>query len=710
MKITTSLISLCLLMTVSLWAQKQTFTLDDVVNGGKNYSQLRPESLNKLMWATNNSFTYVDNDTTMVMQTVNGKKSTLFTLSQLQAIAPEYTGKRLPYYRWHNGQVIQFFLYNQHLFYDYTTAKTWSIKLPETARNADLCFDKKQIAYTIDNNVYYATPDNEQTSITKEESSDIVCGQTVHRNEFGIMKGTYWSKDGNNLAFYRKDESMVEDYPLVDILAREGKAKLIKYPMAGMASHEIKVGIYNMASEKTVYLNTGAPYDRYFTNISWAPDNKHIYIAELNRGQDTMNLNCYNATTGELVKTLFTETDEQYVEPQHALLFLPNNPQQFIWQTQRNGYNHLYLYNTDGTLLEQLTDGEWEVTDVLGFDSKAKNLLITTTEKSYIDRHTYVLNIAKKIRKSLTTNSGMHRSQMSKDGKYILDTWSNVETPLVSDLIATRTGKKTNLFTAENPYADYDLGEVKLFTLKADDDTELQCRMILPPNFDANKTYPTIVYVYGGPHAQLIQNRWKGGAQMWQYYMAQKGYIMFTLDNRGTPYRGADFEQIIHRQLGKTEMKDQMLGYDYLTQLEYVDKERMGVFGWSFGGFMTTSLMTQYPDAFKVGVAGGPVIDWSNYEIMYGERYMDSPQENPEGYEACKVTNYAKDLKGRLLMIHGAQDPVVVWQHSQKFVRQCVEDGVQLDYFVYPTHEHNVRGKDRVHLMDKITRHFDDFL
>jgi dipeptidyl-peptidase-4 len=252
---------------------------------------------------------------------------------------------------------------------------------------------------------------------------------------------------------------------------------------------------------------------------------------------------------------------------------------------------------------------------------------------------------------------------------------------------------------------------MSVFTIKAaDDKTDLYCRLIKPLNFDPSKKYPAIVYVYGGPHAQLVEDSWLGGTSLWDFYMAQKGYVIFTVDNRGSSNRGLEFENIIHRNLGITEMEDQLKGIEYLKNLGYVDMDRIGVTGWSYGGFMTISLMTHYPEVFKVGVAGGPVIDWKYYEVMYGERYMDTPDENPDGYEKTSLLNYAKELKGRLLIIHGAIDNTVVWQHSLTFLEECIKNKILVDYFVYPRHEHNVSGIDRLHLMRKITQYFDDYL
>ncbi len=710
MKKTVTFIFISLLF-ISLSAQNKQLTINDVVIGSSNYSSFYPQKLNKLQWADTEHYSYVKDDSTLILSSTNGKEKAILTTNEIKAVDSSFTASKIPNYKWHNGQEIELFLKGKRLFYNPYKHSSWEINYPQDAKHLDLSYETKQLAYTIGNNLYYANSDNNQNVITNDPDTGIVNGQSVHRNEFGINKGIFWSPDGQSIAFYHKDESMVGDYPLVDVNAREAKATLIKYPMAGMASQQVSIGIYNTDNKTTTYLQTGKADDHYLTNIAWSPDNKTIYVAELNRAQDTLHFNSYNATDGHFIKTLFVETDKEYVEPLSPMLFLPHHPTQFIWQSRRDGYNHLYLYSTDGTLIRQITKGDWEVTDILGFDKNEKHVFISSTEKSYLERHTYAIDINKDAKTCLTKHKGYHKSKLSPEGKYVLDVWSDIEIPLVTDLISIKNDKSTTLLKADNPYQDYTLGQIKMLSVKsADGETDLACRMILPPNFDTSEKYPVIIYVYGGPHSQMMNSSWQGNVRKWQLYMAQKGYIMFCMDNRGTSYRGADFEQVIHRHLGKNEMEDQIKGYEYLTSLPYVDSDRIGIFGWSYGGFMTTSLMTHYPDAFKVGVAGGPVIDWSNYEIMYGERYMDTPQENPDGYAESNVCKYAKDLKGRLLIIHGGQDPTVVWQHSQKFLNECIKDGVQLDYFVYPNHQHNVRGQDRVHLMEKITRYFDDFL
>jgi dipeptidyl-peptidase-4 len=477
--------------------------------------------------------------------------------------------------------------------------------------------------------------------------------------------------------------------------------------MAGGQSHYVTVGIYNAVINSTTWIRTGLPTDQYLTNIAWSPDDKWVYIAVLNREQNHMKLNQYNANTGEFAKTLFEEKDDKYVEPLVPVLFVKNKPDQFIWQSNRDGWNHLYLYNADGTLIKQLTKGNWEVLDVKGFDTKGENLFYTATEESPITKNLYQLNIKTGLSKRVTAASGVHTAQVSTDGSTVIDVYSTTDNPRTIALTEIKTGKSKQLLQAVNPIADYAMGKLSIFTIKNTTGTDLYCRMFKPVNFDSTKKYPVIVYWYGGPHAQMILNGWNGGAgDYWFQYMAQRGYVVFTLDTRGSDNRGKAFEQTIFRKAGEAQMEDLVSGVNYLMALSFVDKNNMGLFGWSYGGFMTTDFVLHHPGVFKAAVAGGPVMDWKYYEIMYGERYMDTPQENPEGYEATNLIKQAGKLKDKLLLIHGLQDPVVVQQHSVNFVKACVDAGVQVDYMIYPGHEHNVLGKDRAHLYQKVTDYF----
>ncbi len=563
------------------------------------------------------------------------------------------------------------------------------------------------IAYLEDHNLVVRSVGGAVNKVTSDGSKDIVYASSVHREEFGITKGTFWSHDGQLLAFYRMDQSMVADYPIIDWSKVPAVNENIKYPMAGGKSHEVTVGVYNAATKQLLYLQTGEPADQYLTNIAWSPDDKYVFIAVLNRQQDHMKLNQYEAASGKFVKTLFEETDDKYVEPLVPMLFLPDNAGQFIWQSNRDGWNHLYLYDTAGTMLRQLTKGDWEVIDVKGFDEKGGNLFIVTTQQSPITKQLAAVNIKKGTVKSITVADAVHLPQISTDGKYVLDVYSSTTDPRTIELREVASGKTKTLLQASNPLESYSTGNLNIFTIKNNAGTELYARLFRPVNFDSTKKYPVIVYWYGGPHAQLVTNSWNGGAgDYWFQYMAERGFVVFTLDTRGSDNRGRAFEQSIFRRAGVMQMEDLMAGVQYLQQLSYTDKDRMGLFGWSYGGFMTTDFMLNHAGIFKAAVAGGPVMNWAWYEVMYGERYMDTPQENPEGYAATDLTKQVEKLRGKLLLIHGLQDPVVVQQHSVNFVKACVDKNIQVDYMIYPGHEHNVLGKDRAHLYQKVTDYF----
>lgn len=709
----------CLFFEMNSLAQEKSLTLEDLIPGGKTYQNFVPKTDYKVQWYGDNLVFSNEEEMLFANPQKPDEKKSLLTQSELNALLNEKETKLsgLSFVPFENQILATVFVpAEEKQFYLDLNNKTIAFEIPKKKdwANSDFCQENKRLAFTQENNLYLSDSEGKVVTIAEDSNPYIVYGQAVHRNEFGIQKGTFWSPKGNFLAFYRMDETMVGDYPLVDISQREAKLKNIKYPMAGMASHEVTVGIYELSTGKTVYLKTGEPKDHYLTNISWDPNEKYIYIAELNREQNHLQLNQYDIMSGEKTRTLFEERNDRYVEPEHPLLFLKKTPTQFIWQSKRTGYNHLYLYDTTGKLIRPLTSGNYDITDVLGLDKDEKQVFVVSNELSPIEFQIYKVTLKTSQKTQLTFDAGVHNAQLSFSGKYLLDRFSNLNTPLNIDLIDADNSSKfkpVRLQTAENPYKGYVLPEISLGSLKAaDGKTDLYYHLIKPVNFDPNKKYPVIIYVYGGPHSQLIKNDWLASARGWSLYMAQKGYVVFSMDNRGTSNRGFEFESIIHRQLGITETADQMCGVKFLQSLSYVDKDRFGVHGWSYGGFMTTNLMLRHPEIFKVGVAGGPVIDWKYYEVMYGERYMDTPQENPEGYEQSNMNNLAGNLKGRFLIIHGNMDQTVVWQNSLSFLRACITAGTYPDYFVYPGQEHNMTGTDRVHLHEKITRYFEDYL
>lgn len=676
---------------------------------------LYPTTLSNIKWQGNTGrYTWQIPNAVLIGNVNNDQKDTLINLKQFNELltaSDKKPVKRIPSINWTNDYTMQFNIGND--YYSFNLAKSWkdgvlslNHSLPAEAANADAAPVTGYMAYTIENGLYISDG-TRQIAVAEDQNKGIVYGQTVHRNEFGISNGTFWSPTGNMLAFYRMDESMVTEYPQVDITARVAELKSIRYPMAGMASHQVTVGVYNIKNRKIVYLKTGEPKELYLTNIAWSPNQQYIYIAVLNRDQNYLKLNQYDVNTGNFMKTLFEEKNDRYVEPLNPMMFIPGNDNEFIWQSQRDGFNHLYLYSVNGMLIKQLTSGNWMVTGISGFDETTKGLYYTSSEASHIGENLYYVNLKTGKHQQLTTNRGTHRLEIRPDGKYFITTYNNLETPSVTLLVEIKTNKTKELNRSANPLSEYALGETSIFTIKAaDNQTDLYCRLIKPANFDATKKYPVFIYVYGGPHAQLVTDTWMSGGLFLQY-MAQKGYVVFTMDNRGSANRGFAFESIIHRNVGKAEMADQMKGVEYLRTLPYIDANRIGVDGWSYGGFMAVNMKLTYPDIFKVTSAGGPVCDWKYYEVMYGERYMDTPEQNPEGYKAASLIERADQLQGKLLIIHGGIDNTVVWQQSLAFVKACIDNKKQLDYFVYPTHEHNVGGIDRAHLYRKISEYFD---
>jgi dipeptidyl-peptidase 4 len=709
-----SLTLLLIVLTTICIAQNKTLTIDDAVLKGR--TSLAPSKLANLQWlpsSSNYSYTTANN-VLVVMNATTNKLVQNIALSninkQLKTITQD-TLSALPNAEWINNTTFNFSHKNFILAYSTITklvTATGYFYAVDDMENVDKSIVQHRLAFTEGDNLYIQDGRNKVT-VSTDGNHNLTYGQAASRSEFGITKGTFWSPKGNALAFYKVNNAQVTDYPIVDWTKNPATVENIKYPFAGNASQIVNVGVYNIDTKTTTYLKTGEPNDKYLTNITWSPDEQTIYIAEVNRAQNEMNLNVYNATSGAFIKTLFTEKDSKYTEPQHALYFNPNNSQQFIWQTDKDGFNHLYLYDVNGTFIKQLTKGSFETLALHGIDAK-NNVYYTSNETGFINTELYQTNITTGIKTLLTKDVGQNTSALNFDFSYVINNYQSATTPRIVSIISIAKNVATVLHTATNPLAEYALGAMKLFTLKNTEGTPLQCRMFLPTNFDSTKKYPVVVYLYNGSHVQLVKNTWLAGGDLWYHYMAQKGFIIFSLDGRGSDNRGKAFEKATHRKLGTCEMEDQLVGVNYLKSLPYVDATRLGIHGWSFGGFMTTSFMTRNAGTFKVGVAGGPVIDWKQYEIMYTERYMDTPQENEDGYKANCLLNHADKLQGKLLMIHGCDDDVVTWQNSLQFVHKCNTLGKQLDYYAYPAQKHNVTGKQRAHLMKKITDYFIDNL
>ena len=703
---------------------QKTFTLEDLNYGGTNFYNMRVQTRYTNWWG--DELIKGDVEACYLVNKQTGKEQVLFELKDVNALLDGDKSHQVHHlmsctFPYSNKTLAYIVTGKQHLLYNWAKKKIEWIQNKETTDVQSWNAQSLSTAYILNNNLFVSDKKGNKTQLTTDGSSDIVYGKAVHRDEFGIYKGLFWSNDGEQLAFYRMDQSMVETYPQVNVFTPIATLEPEKYPMAGRTSHKVTVGIYNASTGKTIYLAVGDPTNRYFTNIQWSPDNKILYLIELNRKQTKMQLDAYDAATGKKIKTLYTEESNKYVHPVTPITFLPWNKNQFILQSEKDGYNHLYLFNTNGELQRQITSGKWVVLDLMGFNSSKKCAYILSTECNPIQNNIFAVDIASGKRTLLDNGKGCHantygennkhRLAVSESGKWIIDNYSEPQVPRNINIINTENKKTLTWFIAPNPWKGYTVPEFTSGSIKAaDNQTDLYYRMVKPTNFDPNKKYPTIIYVYGGPGVRNVEARWNYSSRGWETYMAQKGYLLFILDNRGSSDRGLEFEQATFHKLGVEEMKDQMKGVDFLTSLPYVDKNRIGVHGWSFGGFMTTNLITTYPEVFKVGVAGGPVINWEWYEVMYGERYMGTPQDNKEGYNNSNLLNKAKNLKGKLQIITGMNDPVVVPQHAENFLKSCIDAGTQPDFFIYPGEGHNMRGHSSVHLHERITQYFEDYL
>jgi dipeptidyl-peptidase-4 len=731
----TSKLLLCMFLfsSIAMAQQKKQFSVDDLVPGGSTFYNLQPENLFTTWWG--NVCVKQDADACYTLSARDGSAKQLFSLKDLNKWAATTDSDKIhscynvsfPYA---GKTLVRTQTKQEYLLVDWKAGRVvWRQPCKQEADNMDWNAASRNMAYTVGDNLFVTTADGRTLAVSKDGSNDLVYGKSVHRDEFGITKGTFWSPQGDRLAFYRMDQSMVPDYPQVNIDTRIATLIPDKYPMAGEKSHKVTVGIFNPSDASTVWLQAGDPTDRYFTNISWAPDGKKIYMIELNRDQNYAQLVAYDAKTGQRLNVIYEEKHPRYVEPLHGLTFLPWDSNKFIYQSQCDGYNHLYLFDLahavngdwiDGVQggkhrayceMKQLTKGKFVVLGLVGFNRQAKTVLIRSNELSPLKTNLFVVDVATGHRTLLGSEKGVHSASLSSDGSMVLDRYSAPDVTRSINLIATNGGKQTNLLTAADPWKDYAVPQISCGSIKAADGvTDLYYRMVKPAGFDPAKKYPTVVYVYGGPHDHLVDASRNYMVRGWEILMAQKGYLLFILDNRGSEDRGLEFENCTFRHLGDTEMQDQMKGMEFLKSLPYVDANRMGIHGWSFGGFMTINMMCTHPDVFKVGVAGGPVIDWQYYEVMYGERYMDTPQTNPEGFKGSNLRLKAKNLQGKLQIITGYDDNTCVQQHTLSFLRASIEAGKQVDYFTYPGDVHNMVGKDRIHLTNRIIQYFEEHL
>jgi len=573
--------------------------------------------------------------------------------------------------------------------------------------------DGKFVSFVRNHNLWLVNlADGKERAITQGGTEEIRKGELdwVYPEELEIKTAYWWSPDSSAIAYLEMDERRVSQYPLVDFSSPRGEAELERYPVAGGANPVVRVLVVFVQGGEPRAMDIGAETDIYIPRVNWLNDSKHIAIQHLNREQNTLDLLIADAATGK-TRTALSEQDPNWVNVSDDLYFFKDG-KRFLWSSERTGYRHLYLYNLDGKLLAQLTKGEWEVTSLNAVEESKGVVYFTATEKSPLERHLYRVGVDGSGFTRITKEEGTHDGVLAPNAATFYDTHSNTAAPPRQDLYRT-DGSRIAVINENQvaELADYHLSPVEFLTVKSRDGVLLNASIIKPPNFDAQRKYPVLVSTYGGPHAQVVRNAWGGSSFLWHELMAQKGYIIFLLDNRGSAGRGHVFETPLHLRLGAQELSDQRDGVQYLKSLPYVDASRIGIWGWSYGGHMTLHAMFEAGDDFKAGFAGGPVTDWRYYDSIYTERYLGLPQKNEKGYRDSSPVKYAAQLKGKLLIAHGTGDDNVHFANTLTVINEFIEAGTYVEVLAFPGRGHGVSDPPaRRVLMQRVTQFFLDNL
>lgn len=564
-----------------------------------------------------------------------------------------------------------------------------------------------EVAFVRDNNIYikYLNSGRESRVTINGEFNKIINGAPdwVYEEEFGFSKAFSWSPEGKYLAYYKFDETKVRQYsmPIYDSLYPEHYT--YKYPKAGEANSVVSIHVYNTETKGTTIMNTGIEEDQYIPRIKWTKDPNTLCILRMNRLQNKLEILLTDALSG-ISNPVYTENNEKYIEITDNLYFLDDN-KSFLITSEGLGYNHIFQYGLDGKLIGQVTKGNWDVTKLIGYDEKSKVVLYESAEVSPLERHVYSIDLKGKSKVKLTSRPGTNSADFSATFKYFINENTSANTPLYISVI-DKSGKEVRVLQKNEDLAsrlkDFGFAKVEFLKVKAGKE-ELNAWMIKPGDFDPAKKYPVFMYVYGGPGSQTVTDEWSYNLP-WFELLAQKGYIVASVDNRGTGARGEDFRKVTYMELGKYETEDQINAAKYFGNLPYVDKNRIGIFGWSYGGYMTSLCLTKGADVFKMGIAVAPVTNWRYYDNIYTERYMRTPQENASGYDDNSPIHFVSELKGKFLLVHGTADDNVHFQNSMEFVSELVKANKQFDAFFYPNSNHGMNGRNaRYHLYTKMT-------
>ncbi len=570
--------------------------------------------------------------------------------------------------------------------------------------------DGKQVAFARDNNLFVVdlASMQEKQLTTNGKFNQIINGSAdwVYEEEFEFAKAFFWSPNSDKIAYYSFDESRVPEYNMQVWNGLYPTDYRFKYPKAGEPNSVVEIYVYDLGKNAPVKMDVGPEKDQYIPRINWTTDNDLLSIRRMNRLQNTLEILHANAETGAS-KVILTEKDKAYVEITDDLTYLKGG-KQFIMSSEKDGYRHLYLYDMKGKEVRQITKGKWEISSVLGFDEKNNTVFYTSTEVSPMTRQLYRISLKGKDKTRLTKENGTHNINLSPDFKYFIDYFSNANTPLTVSLHSGKDGKLIKTLednaALKSRLAQYETSKLEFFDFKTSENVSLNGWMIKPANFDASKKYPVLMFVYGGPGSQQVNDAWNAKDFMWYQLLAQKGYMIVCVDNRGTGGRGAEFKKSTYANLGKLEVQDQIEGAKYLGSLPFVDKDRIGIWGWSFGGYVTLLALTKGAEYFKAGIAVAPVTNWRFYDSIYTERFLKTPQENAAGYDENSPVQFADKLKAKLFLVHGTGDDNVHVQNSMAMTDAFIKANKQFESFYYPNRNHGIYGgSTRLHLYTQMT-------
>lgn len=598
--------------------------------------------------------------------------------------------------------------------YDRKTKSLTPVSSGEKQMYATFSPDGNKIGFVRGNNIYIKDlASGKETQVTNDGShNNIINGATdwVHEEEFAFSVAYFWSPDSKKIAYYKFDESKVKEFSFDEFnnqLYPSGYK--FKYPKAGENNSVVTIHTYDLASASDKLMDIGKVIDQYIPRIKWTMDSNTLSIVRMNRYQNKLELLFNNATTGDS-KTVYTESCDTYIdihEGQGDYVYFTADKGSFIIMTEIDGFNHIYRYDMTGKLMNQITKGNWDVVSFLGIDEKTKTIFYSASESTATEKDIYSVKIDGSGKKKVSKEKGMHSPEFSTGMKYYINTYSSANTP---NFIAIYDGQGKQIRVLETNEAlvkkmsEFEMSKKELFMFKTTEGVELNAWMIKPTNFNADKKYPVFLTFYGGPGSNKVNNSFDGRDYFWHQMLAEKGYIVMCVDNRGTMYRGKAFKHSTYKQLGKLEVADQIETAKYLGTLPYVDKSRIGTFGWSFGGYLSSLCITKGADYFKMAIAVAPVTNWRYYDNIYTERFMSLPQENASGYDDNSPINHVDKLRGKYLLIHGSADDNVHYQNTMEMINALVNANKQFDLFIYPDKNHGIYGGyTRLHLYNKMT-------